>query len=71
MILRLAAPKKGFFRRIFHRRTKMTEASIATITGSAMMTERADSDIEKLTTMSELEKATLRTVIPSTRFAVL
>jgi hypothetical protein len=35
-----------------------------------MMTEPVDSDIEKLTTMSELEKAILRTLIPEAPLAV-
>jgi len=34
------------------------------------MTELADSDIEKLTTMSELEKARQRTVLPEAPLAV-
>jgi hypothetical protein len=61
--------KRGFWSLVFNRK-KMDEANIATITGSAMITELADSDIEKLTTMSELEKAILRTVIPEAPYAV-
>jgi hypothetical protein len=61
--------KRGFWSRVFNR-TKMDEATIATITGSAMMTELAHSDIEKLTTMSELEKAILRTVLLEAPYAV-
>ncbi|MGZ7180515.1 MAG: hypothetical protein ACXVIB_06920 [Halobacteriota archaeon] len=61
--------KSGFWSRVFNRKKK-DESAIATIAGSAMMTELADSDIEKLTTMSELEKAILRMVIPEAPLAV-
>lgn len=61
--------ERGFWSRVFNRKKK-DEANIATVTGSAMMTELADSDIEKLTTMSELEKAILGTVIPEAPHAV-
>ncbi len=61
--------KRGVWSRVFTRKKK-DEANIATITGSAMMTELTDSDVEKLTTMSELEKAILRTVIPEAPHAV-
>ncbi|MGZ4908027.1 MAG: hypothetical protein ACXV5F_05145 [Halobacteriota archaeon] len=61
--------KRGFWSRVFNRKKK-DEANIATITGSAMMTQLPDSDIEKLITMSELEKAILRTVIPEAPHAV-
>ncbi|MGZ4849405.1 MAG: hypothetical protein ACXV76_12240 [Halobacteriota archaeon] len=61
--------KRGFWSRVFNRKKK-DASTIATITGSAMMTELADSDIEKLTTMSELEKAILRLVIPEAPLAV-
>ncbi len=61
--------KRGVWARVFNRQKK-DEATIATITGSAMKTELADSDVEKLTTMSELEKAILRAVIPEAPHAV-
>jgi hypothetical protein len=61
--------KRGFWSRVFNGKKK-DESTIATITGSAMMTELADSDIKKLTAMSEFEKAILRTVIPEAPLAV-
>ena len=61
--------KRGFWSCVFNRKKK-DDANIATITGSAMMTDLADSDIEKLSTMNELEKAILRTVIPEAPRAV-
>lgn len=61
--------KCGFWSRVFNGKKK-DEANAAAITVSAKMTELADSDIEKLTTMSELEKVILRTVIPEAPLAV-
>ncbi len=61
--------KRGFWSRLFNRQKK-DEVTVATITGSAMKTELTDSDIERLTTMSELEKAILRTVIPEAPHAI-
>ncbi len=61
--------KRGFWSRILNR-TKTDESTVATITGSAMKTELADADVARLTTMSELEKAILRAVIPEAPHAV-
>ncbi len=61
--------KRGFWSRIF-KREKEDRAAIATVTGSAPKTDLADSDIERLTQMSELEKAILRTVLPEAPYAV-
>ncbi len=59
----------GFWSRVLNRKKK-DEATVTTITGSAMKAELADSDIEKLATMSELEKAILRMLIPEAPHAV-
>ncbi len=61
--------KRGFWSRIF-KRGKEDRATIATVTGSALKTDLADSDIERLTQLSELEKAVLRTVLPEAPYAV-
>ncbi len=62
-------PKRGFWSRIFNGKNN-DETTVTTITGSAMKTELTDSDIARLTTMNELEKAILRTVIPEAPHAI-
>ncbi len=61
--------KHGFWSRVFNGK-KGDETAIATVTGSAVKTELTESDIELLTSMGELEKAILRTVIPEAPHAI-
>lgn len=69
--LKAGKENRGFWSR-FINRTKNEEGSmnIATVTGSPMVAELSGSDIEKLKTMTELEKAIVRTVIPEAPYAV-
>ncbi len=63
--------KRGFWSRVFNgKKRDGTHTNVTAVTGSDMKTELADSDIERLTEMSELEKAILRAVIPEAPLAV-